>query len=600
LKKNVSKTSLQTIIFRHYLSISIFITLLFSTIFYSFAIRNLIESQIENLNNINSSFQQQVDQAINNLDITSANINYSNMSKNTLDDYFNLTITDSTLKDLASLFIAVSGSDLKTDQINLYDYSGNVLQVGLSTMTKQADAKSMEWVEKTKETGGSKIITTPYKTSVYSKSINKEQWYISLYRSFFNQYGRSVGAIETIKSCKQIFKSVISYQKKNRDTKTKVYIFDDDGCLVYPYDINEDEYNLLSQYFCQTSDSINKPFASPIDKKMEYCSRVKSAYSGYTYITVMPKAEILKPVYNMLKIFIICTLLILIIVTVIGSRLSISITKPVKHLKHVIQRMELDTIGQEEVTDYPVSVDELVDLYEAFQHMNDKLKDSMKQLMDSREQEIKSRSLALQTQMNPHFYYNSLSSIMVLAENNDTDEVVMMCKNLSRIMRYITDTGNAIVTLKDELDYVEKYLYCMKVRYQSSLNYTIDVDESLYSINIPKLIIQPIVENAIKYGSDCTPPWNISISSQKTDSYWKITVTDSGNGFTKEALDKIAENIKRAQENPGLPELKINGLGTLNVYLRWNLFCKEEMIFEYGNDENGHGQVSVGRFTTKQ
>ena len=88
-----------------------------------------------------------------------------------------------------------------------------------------------------------------------------------------------------------------------------------------------------------------------------------------------------------------------------------------------------------------------------------------------------------------------------------------MSRNLSRIMRYISNTSETTVTLREELDYVRKYLYCMKVRYQSSLNYSIDVDESLLDQPVPKLIIQPIVENAIKYGSDCEPPWTITISS---------------------------------------------------------------------------------------
>ena len=148
---------------------------------------------------------------------------------------------------------------------------------------------------------------------------------------------------------------------------------------------------------------------------------------------------------------------------------------------------------------------------------------------------MKARSMALQTQINPHFYYNTLSSIIVLAENGDSETVVKMCRNLSQIMRYITNTAETTVTLKDELDYVQKYLYCMKVRYQSSLNYSIHVDESLLSQPVPKLIIQPIVENAIRYGSNCAPPWNISITSMVTEGSWQIEVTDSGPGFTEEA-----------------------------------------------------------------
>ena len=95
--------------------------------------------------------------------------------------------------------------------------------------------------------------------------------------------------------------------------------------------------------------------------------------------------------------------------------------------------MELDTLGQEKVTAYPVSVNELEELYQAFQLMSDNLKDSMEQLNQAKEQEMKARSMALQTQINPHFYYNTLSSIIVLAENGDSETVVKMCRNLSQI-----------------------------------------------------------------------------------------------------------------------------------------------------------------------
>ena len=261
--------------------------------------------------------------------------------------------------------------------------------------------------------------------------------------------------------------------------------------------------------------------------------------------------------------------------------------------------MELDTLGQEKVTSYPVSVNELEELYQAFQFMSDNLKDSMVKLTQAKEQEMHARNMALQTQINPHFYYNSLSSIMVLAENGDNDTVAKMCRNLSLIMRYITDTGSTTVSLADELDYVQKYLYCMKVRYQSSLNYNIDVDESLLSEEVPKLLIQPLVENAIKYGSNCAPPWTISVSSVIAENYWKITVTDNGPGFSEEACQKIAQNLAKADQNPGLPELKINGLGTVNVYLRWKIFCNGKIIFEYGNTEDGHGIVSIGRYISE-
>lgn len=238
---------------------------------------------------------------------------------------------------------------------------------------------------------------------------------------------------------------------------------------------------------------------------------------------------------------------------------------------------------------------ELEELNQEFADMNVNLKKSMNELLDSRAQELKSRNLALQSQINPHFYYNTLASIIVLAEKDQKEEVITICRNLTRMMRYITGTSNAPVTLREEMDYVRKYLYCMKIRFQENLNYSIDVDDSILDIPVPKLIIQPIVENALKYGTDCKPPWDISICSVITEDAWQIEVEDSGSGFSEEALALIRERIRIADEKPGLPELNIDGLGLLNVYIRWHLHCAERNIFRYGNTEQHHGIVTIGQ-----
>lgn len=586
---------LQTRLFKAYLLLAGLILFSYAAFSSFFMARNLTSSQIEAMNTLNNSFRTQVEASINNLDIVSVNINYSNISKDVLNQTFDLDITEAMLTDMADLFLSISGTELKADQINLYDSSGHVLQAGLSTMVKN-QVSTPDWMEKAQELKGSKIISLPYETGIYSKSAKYKQWFISLYRSFNNQYGRSVGAIETVKQCKSVFKSLISYQKRNKDHGAKTYIFDRDGNLVYPYDIAREEAASIMPYFTAAINEQHSTIISPVTNHREYVARETSNYTGYTYMTVQPRAQVLAPVYEQLRILFLAAIVFLLLSAAISYRLSRSIVKPIKHLKHIIQRLELDTLGQEQATTYPVPVGELEELYQAYQNMSDHLKDSMNQLMEAQEQEIRSRAMALQTQINPHFYYNSLSSIMILAENQDTDTVIQMCRNLSNIMRYITNTGSSIVTLADEIDYVRKYLYCMKVRYQSSLNYTIDIDPSLLDQKVPKLIIQPVVENAIKYGSDCAPPWNISIRGFREKDCWKIQVEDSGTGFTKEAMEKIAGNIRSATENPGLPELKINGLGTLNVYLRWKLFCKDDMIFIYGNTEEGHGIVTIGRY----
>ncbi|MBU5482045.1 sensor histidine kinase [Blautia sp. MSJ-19] len=573
----------------------------FASFFYLFVSARLKDSQLSAMNTLNSSFKAQVDSSIMDLDTVSVNINYSNISKSILDQKFDLNISDNMLSDMSDLFISLSGTELKADQVNLYDFSGYVLQAGLSTIVKKADESRSDWLQQALDADGRKVLTKPYPTYEYSKSAKYAQWMISDYRSFTNQYRRKVGVVETVKQCKSVFKSIISYKKQNRTTAANVYVFNQAGDLIYPYDISEEDAAEIRPYFTLTDASEpSTKLTSPLNGQTEYATRTDSSYTGYAYLTIQPESFILEPVYKMLQILLAVVAAFLLASVLVSYRLSRSVVKPVKHLKHIIQRMELDTLGQEKVTSYPVSVNELEELYQAFQLMSENLKISMQEVTEAKEQEIRARNMALQTQINPHFYYNSLSSIMVLAENGDNDTVAKMCRNLSLIMRYITDTSSTTVTLADELDYVKKYLYCMKVRYQSSLNYSIDVDENLLSEEVPKLLIQPLVENAIKYGSDCAPPWTITIRSVLTDNSWKISVSDTGPGFSEEACEKIAQNLAKADQNPGLPELRINGLGTINVYLRWKIFCKGNIIFEYGNTEDGHGIVSIGRYISAE
>ena len=174
------------------------------------------------MNTLNSSFKTQVDSAILDLDTVSVNINYSNMSKSILDQKFDLNISDSMLSDMSDLFISLSGTELKADQVNLYDFSGYVLQAGLSTMIRKTDDSRSEWLQKALDADGRKVITNPYPTYEYSKSAKYSQWMISVYRSFTNQYHRNVGVIETAKQCKSIFKSIISYEKKNHRSESVV------------------------------------------------------------------------------------------------------------------------------------------------------------------------------------------------------------------------------------------------------------------------------------------------------------------------------------------------------------------------------------------
>lgn len=587
-------------LFFTYVAIASLILLLFALFFYQFMSRQLIQDELRALTIQNDSFLRQSDAVINDLDTTSANINFSSLMRGRLDESYNLNLSESNLPWLADLFVTINGTDNKADQINIYDLSGHVAHVGMITSTGIIDVNSLPWFADAQALGGLKMISNPYYTDRYSKSAKYSEWFLSLYRTYTNQYGNKVGAVETVKRCKSVFKTVISYQKKYKDNDAaSVYVFGPDGSLIYPYDCDDTVPVKAAAYYQEYQKQENQTqsvcsFYDETEHTKEHFAYHKSGYTDWLYVTVQPQSVILRPVYRLTWTLLFVVILLLLGALFYSYQCSRRLVKPIGHLKHVIQRMELDTLGTDEVENYNTEYYELDELYQAFQNMSNKLKISMNDLLESRQQEFKATNLALQSQANPHFYFNTLSSIIVLAENKQGDDVIALCRALSKIMRYITDGSKTVVTIREELDNVRQYLYCMKVRYQDSLNYSIEVEDSLLDLPIPKLIIQPLVENAIKYGTDCTPPWTISIVGKTDADGWYIDVIDSGNGFSDRVLSTIEKNMEDAAQNSGMPELHINGLGIINVYLRWKFFCNEGMYFHIGNTPDGHGVCSIG------
>lgn len=590
----------QRALFFTYVLISFLVVMIFAVFFYHYMAKHLTEKELSSLSALNASFAAQTDAVIRDIDITSANINYSSLMQSKLDEHYGLDLSYDSLTDLADLFVTINGSDIKADQINFYSLDGRLARVGMATTIGTVDIDELPWLEETMARGGKKTIGLPYCTDAYSKSAKYSEWFISLYRAYSNQYGQKVGAIETVKRCKSVFKSIISYQKGTKNPPASVYVFNEDGILLFPYDRAEELQNACMIYYEQAKQpdfltAGSGSFYNPNTQTKEYFCCERSSYTNWTYISVQEESVVLKPLHRLVSITLLAVLVLLAAAVYLSYYFSGILIRPISHLKHIIQRLELDTLGEERTDNYNTTFVELEELYKAFQNMNDKLKVSMHDLLASEQQEFKAMNLALQSQANPHFYYNTLSSIIVLSEQNQNEDVIRLCRNLTQIMRYITDGSKTITTLGEEIEYVRKYLFCIKIRYQSSLNYTLDIAPELLDIPVPKLIIQPLVKNAIKYGTDCAPPWSLSITGKQYQDKWQIDIVDSGDGFSEEALERISQNIAESSESTGIPKLQINGLGIVNVYLRWKFFAKENMIFAYGNTPEKHGFYSVGQ-----
>ena len=227
----------------------------------------------------------------------------------------------------------------------------------------------------------------------------------------------------------------------------------------------------------------------------------------------------------------------------------------------------------------PDSADEIADLVQSFKRMLAEIRQLIDRNVREQREKRKSELNALQAQINPHFLYNTLDSIIWMAEDGNTKDVVLMTSSLARLLRRSISNKNEIVTLREEVEYTQSYLVIQKMRYKDKLEYAFDLDERVLGIEIVKLLIQPLVENAIyhglKYKEDGKGMLAVSVAKEQDDIV--IRVMDNGVGMTKEQLDHIFD--ERVIDH------KRNGVGVLNVHRRIQLHYGPEYGLSFESQE---------------
>jgi two-component system, sensor histidine kinase YesM len=387
-----------------------------------------------------------------------------------------------------------------------------------------------------------------------------------------------------------------------------ILIFDNKGNLVHPFDyesVDSKLFKLINN--AKIYDKIKDPSDSSGEftitgSKILYTSH-KSKFTQLNTVLVTKETALQKQMFTYIFFIIIAGIIILISVFFAFFILIGSLTKPLKRLTSTIENVSLDNMNLEIPHG---SQDELKMLNESFNAMFSKLKDSINLVYESKIRETNANLLALQAQINPHFLYNTLGIISASSEKHGNLETASMCNKLSDMMRYIVSPVNDRVTLKEEISHTLHYLNLMehhyrdyRNNYESMLKFKIEIPEEMNMIILPKMTLQPIVENCINHGFEKTlPPWYINITGQiLNNGNWFISIEDSGSGFDAETLDKINTQINEysmnLREGNFKQNLRIGGMGILNTYARLAINFKEDVIFRI---ENKHPNGSILTF----
>ena len=241
-------------------------------------------------------------------------------------------------------------------------------------------------------------------------------------------------------------------------------------------------------------------------------------------------------------------------------RLSRSITAPLEELCRRAERVDAGDLTVQEPV--PSEIREIRTLSEGMEQMIGRLDDQMGEIRRRQESLRRTELALLQAQINPHFLYNTMDTIIWLIEADKQQEAVEMVANLSSFFRHSLSKGEDVITLAEEERHVRSYLQIQHARYQDIMEYILDIDPGLHDAMLPKLTLQPLVENALYHGIKLKrAKGTIRITATLADGCVLLRVEDNGVGITPQRLAQLRDAMER-QERVGF------GLSAVNQRLR--------------------------------
>ena len=527
--------------------------------------------------------QREIDQ----MNMVSTNIAYSYLIKDTYRQYLENQNDYTQTKSLYDLLATTIGPNRPVDQVNIFTTVDTLIAAGLYSNIYNHPVQIMPWYEEAKAGNGNSVLAytgydallARYTTDPYG------ELFFSLAREYYNRYNNVQGFIEVKDSVRHVLAQSIDYQSVYGE---QLLVLAQDGSVVFP--LESDPYSGLAAEINALSSSDQFTEISTSDAR-GYATRTELS-NGLRFAIFISQDSLFMPVNSYIRTVTLLTLASLALAIALAYLAANKITVPIQQIYGQMQQTNLS--GYMHKTPLKTKTIELNVLYDSFIEMQHELVDSLNKQLLLKNQEMQSKMLALQSQMNPHFLFNSLQTIQSMADLHMDEEIVVMCQSMSNILRYISSDTDTTVPLSDEIKYTEDFLRCMAIRYSNDLDYTFKFPEDMYAVSVPKLCIQPLVENAMRYCTTILPPYHIDVFGTASDGIYTITVTDNGPGFNAESLALLSQKIREIDETGLLPSLEIKGMGLLNIYLRFKILYGSDVVFLLKNSDDGGASITIG------
>jgi two-component system, sensor histidine kinase YesM len=354
--------------------------------------------------------------------------------------------------------------------------------------------------------------------------------------------------------------------------------------------IHPEEHALFDSIAADADDPMKRTDYDIIELKGQsyFISKITSDYTQWSYRQIIPFESIFRSINIMKSIVLYVFMALFLAVILLGLRFARSITNPIEDLIARMKHAQLGSFKKAEVEALEpssLSADEVGQLYRSFrmmiQHIHELITENYTKQIIIKETEFK----ALQAQINPHFLYNTLESINWIAKTNGQPEISKMVEALGRLLRYSVSLKEHMIQIREELEIVHSYIIIQNFRFEERLTFSLDIPDQIIHCQIPKLTLQPLVENAIHYALEPkVEPCHISVKGVITDECVTLIVEDDGPGMDEAFLAKLRQ---------GLIQTKGKGIGLNNIDERVKLAFGESYGLHIESDPAWGTRVSV-------
>ncbi|WP_054027597.1 sensor histidine kinase [Bacillus sp. FJAT-28004] len=461
-------------------------------------------------------------------------------------------------KRISDLFQSILITRKDIASIMVFGYNGRfVSDRRITSLNENAKIEEQPWFQRARAEGGKSVITAPHVQNIIQ---NEYRWVVSLSQELKSADGITGDGIFLVDLNLSVINEICN--QINLGKRGYVFIVDKDGNIVYHPQQKLINSNLKTELIDKVRSTGSSSFVTGEGNKKRIYS-IQETHFGWKIVGVTYTSELIANQSQIKLSYFLWTILALVIALYLSFTISRHLSRPIKVLQSSMKQVEK---GNFDIRSEIRSENEIGQLGRTFNIMVGRIKDLMGQIIQNEELKRKSEMKLLEAQINPHFLYNTLDSIIWMAERKKYEEVVLMTSSLAKLFRAIINKNEETIPVRVELGHIANYLQIQKLRYKDKLDFAIDVDPDILEHHIPKIILQPIVENAIYHGiKNKLQPGVIQITGKVHGETIIFVVADNGVGMDRDKLDQILEARKGT----------MRGIGVSNVDQRIKLFGHE-------------------------